>query len=80
MGIVRSTLRSAVLLKVLDVARREAAKPQNQAKARELLARVSGRASGHRTTPAATANGRTRWGRPASTTKTARWTAPRRSR
>jgi len=41
MGAVRGLVKSAVVLKLIDVARREAAKPENQAKARELAMRVA---------------------------------------
>jgi hypothetical protein len=40
MGAVRGLVKSAVVLKFLDIARREAAKPENQAKARELAQRL----------------------------------------
>lgn len=45
MGILRSALKTGIVVKVLDVVRREAAKPQNQEKARQLLDRASRRAS-----------------------------------
>ena len=41
MGAVRGLLKGAIAMKVLDVVRREAAKPENQAKARELAQKVS---------------------------------------
>jgi hypothetical protein len=41
MGAVRGLVKSAVVLKLVDVVRREAAKPENQAKARELATRVA---------------------------------------
>ena len=41
MGAVRGLVRSAIVLKLIDVARREAAKPENQARARELAARLA---------------------------------------
>jgi hypothetical protein len=41
MGAVRGLVKSAVVLKLIDVVRREAAKPENQAKARELAMRVA---------------------------------------
>jgi hypothetical protein len=41
MGAVRGLVKSAVVLKLLDIARREAAKPENQAKARELALRLA---------------------------------------
>jgi hypothetical protein len=41
MGAVRGLVKSAVVLKLIDIARREAAKPENQAKARELALRLA---------------------------------------
>lgn len=41
MGAVRGLVRSAVVLKLVDVVRREAAKPENQARARELARRLT---------------------------------------
>jgi hypothetical protein len=41
MGTVRGLVKSAVVLKLVDIARREMAKPENQAKARELAKRVA---------------------------------------
>lgn len=41
MSAVRGLVRSAVLVKLVDVVRREAAKPENQAKARELARRAT---------------------------------------
>ena len=41
MGAVRGLVKSAIVLKVFDIVRREAAKPENQAKARELAQRVA---------------------------------------
>ena len=41
MGAVRGLLKGAVAMKLLDIARREAAKPENQAKARELAQKVA---------------------------------------
>ena len=41
MSAVRGLVKSAVVLKLLDIARKEAAKPENQAKARELAQKVS---------------------------------------
>ena len=40
MGAVRGLLKGAIAMKVLDVVRREAAKPENQAKARELAQKL----------------------------------------
>ncbi len=41
MGAVRGLLKGAIAVKVLDIVRREAAKPENQAKARELAQKVT---------------------------------------
>jgi hypothetical protein len=41
MSAVRGLVKSAIVLKLVDVARREMAKPENQAKARELVKRVA---------------------------------------
>lgn len=40
MGMLRSALKTGILVKVVDVIRREAAKPENQAKIRDLLDRA----------------------------------------
>ncbi len=40
MGAVRGLLKGAVVMKVVDIVRREAAKPENQAKAREMAQKV----------------------------------------
>ena len=41
MGAIRGLLKGAVAVKLLEIARREAAKPENQAKARELAQKVT---------------------------------------
>jgi hypothetical protein len=41
MGAIRGLLKGAIAVKLLEIARREAAKPENQAKARELAQKVS---------------------------------------
>ena len=41
MGAIRGLLKGAVAVKLLELARREAAKPENQAKARELAQKVA---------------------------------------
>jgi hypothetical protein len=41
MGAVRGLVKSAIVLKLVDVVRREAAKPENQERARELARRVA---------------------------------------
>ncbi len=40
MGMLKSALKAGVAVKLVEVARREAAKPENQRKAKELVARV----------------------------------------
>jgi hypothetical protein len=41
MGAVRGLVKSAIVLKLVDVIRREAAKPENQARARELARQLA---------------------------------------
>ena len=41
MGAMRGLLKGAIAMKLLEIARREAAKPENQAKARELAQKVT---------------------------------------
>lgn len=56
MGAVRGLIKGALAMKVLEVVRREAAKPQNQAKARELAQKVGQevtRRRSQRSTPSA---------------------------
>lgn len=43
MGMFKGALRTGIAMKVLDMARREAAKPANQAKAKAMLAKVTNR-------------------------------------
>jgi hypothetical protein len=38
---MRGLLKGAIAMKLLEIARREAAKPENQAKARELAQKVT---------------------------------------
>lgn len=40
MGMLKSALKAGIVVKVIDVVRREAAKPENQRKAREMVDRV----------------------------------------
>lgn len=40
MGLIKGALKAGIVVKVVDVVRREAAKPENQRKARELVGRV----------------------------------------
>jgi hypothetical protein len=49
MAAVRGLVKSAIVLKVFDIVRREAAKPENQAKARELAQRVAQQVQKRRT-------------------------------
>lgn len=41
MGAIRGLMKGAIAVKLLEIARREAAKPENQAKARELAQKVT---------------------------------------
>jgi hypothetical protein len=41
MGAVRGLVKSAIVIKLIDVVRREAAKPENQARARELALKLA---------------------------------------
>lgn len=43
MSMLRGALRTGLALKAFEIIKREASKPQNQAKARELLARATKR-------------------------------------
>jgi hypothetical protein len=58
MGAVRGLVKSAVVLKLVDVVRREAAKPENQARARELARKVAQEFDRRRTARAASRSGR----------------------
>lgn len=40
MGLIKGALKASIVVKLVDVVRREAAKPENQRKARELVGRV----------------------------------------
>lgn len=40
MGLLKSALKAGIVVKVIDVVRREAAKPENQRKAKELADKV----------------------------------------
>jgi hypothetical protein len=50
MGFLKSAIKTGITLKVLDLARREASKPENQRKAKEMLGKISGRGSAGTTT------------------------------
>jgi hypothetical protein len=41
MAAVRGLVKSAIVIKLIDVVRREAAKPENQARARELALKLT---------------------------------------
>jgi hypothetical protein len=43
MGLLQSAAKAGIAAKAVQIARREAAKPENQAKARELMAKVRAR-------------------------------------
>ena len=58
MGAVRGLVKSAVVLKLVDVVRREAAKPENQARARELAHKVAQEVDRRRRARAASRSGR----------------------
>lgn len=45
MGLFKGAAKTGIAMKVMDVVRREASKPQNQAKARRLFSRVTNRQS-----------------------------------
>lgn len=48
MGLFKGVAKAGIAAKLIQVARREAAKPQNQAKARELVRRLQERRAGTR--------------------------------
>jgi hypothetical protein len=43
MGLLKGALKTGIVVKAIEIARREASKPENQRKAKELLARVTNR-------------------------------------
>ncbi|MGI8723249.1 MAG: hypothetical protein ACR2JG_13600 [Geodermatophilaceae bacterium] len=45
MGMIKSALKTGVAVKIVDVVRREAAKPENQRKIRELIDRARNEAT-----------------------------------
>jgi len=45
MGIIKSALKAGIVVKVVDVVRREAAKPENKAKIKDLVDRVRNEAT-----------------------------------
>ncbi len=56
MAMIRGLLKSAILAKAVQIARREMAKPENQRRAKELLHKVTSRGS-RKPAPAATRSG-----------------------
>jgi hypothetical protein len=48
MGIFRGAAKAAIAAKVIDVVRREAAKPENQRKIKELITKAQSRRSTRR--------------------------------
>ena len=46
MGLFKGLLKAGVATKAIGIAKREAAKPQNQAKAKELFAKLSKKKGG----------------------------------
>ena len=43
MGLLKSALKTGIAMKAIDIARREASKPENQRKAKDLFTKVSSR-------------------------------------
>lgn len=43
MGMLRGAIKTSLAMKAFDIIRREAAKPQNQAKAKQLFAKATKR-------------------------------------
>ena len=43
MGMLRGAIKAGIAMKAIEIARREASKPANQQKARELFAKVNNR-------------------------------------
>jgi hypothetical protein len=58
MGALRGLVKSAIVLKLVDVVRREAAKPENQARARELARKLAQEMERRRRARAASPPGR----------------------
>ena len=52
MGLFKGAAKAGIAAKAIQVVRREAAKPQNQAKARELFAKLQNRRRPNGTPPA----------------------------
>jgi hypothetical protein len=45
MGLLRGAIKAAVVAKVIDIARREMSKPENQRKAKELVGKLADKAA-----------------------------------
>lgn len=45
MGLFKGAMKAGIAAKAMEIARREASKPENQRKAKELLTRVTSRGS-----------------------------------
>ncbi len=43
MGLLRGAMKAGIAMKAIEIARREAAKPANQAKAREMFRKMNSR-------------------------------------
>jgi hypothetical protein len=43
MGVVKGFVKGAIVMKLIEIARREASKPENQRKAKELFAKATKR-------------------------------------
>jgi hypothetical protein len=43
MGFVKGVIKTAIAVKAVDIVRREAGKPENQRKAKEMMGKVSSR-------------------------------------
>jgi hypothetical protein len=46
MSLIRTALKSGIAVKALQIARREASKPENQRKAKELISKLANRRKG----------------------------------
>jgi hypothetical protein len=48
MGLLKGAIKTAVVAKIFDIARREMSKPENQRKAKEMLGKLADRAKTRR--------------------------------
>jgi hypothetical protein len=48
MGLLRGAVKAAIVAKVIDLARRQMSKPENQQKAKELVGKLASRAKAAR--------------------------------